>query len=60
MNRHQDDAGKYLVDDYERCRCGHYACNHWEDPPFDAACMEDGCTCEAFEERFPEVERERA
>lgn len=53
MTYEPDDARAY-VDDYARCTCGHYACNHMEDPPFDAACSE--CECESFEEKFPEVE----
>lgn len=33
------------------CRCGHALDEHDEDPPFDCACMDPDCLCEAFEER---------
>jgi hypothetical protein len=39
--------------DYDNsiCRCGHRGSDHGPHSPFDDACLEDDCQCEAFEEK---------
>lgn len=34
------------------CKCGHSEADHGPDEPFDRACLEYECDCEAYEEAY--------